>query len=126
MLRAPSESPALFFNRLATTAGMPDTTGGLGINALHFGATAPDGHAAEAADLGQVLDAAVAPLECEQTNEAPAVFLIQSCDDTIDGLMFLRHRARWMSLTGFAKTLMNFRFLSVFHWYSSLRSSRQE
>jgi len=122
----PSESPALFFNSLATTARATDTTCGLAINALHFGPTAPDGHAADSADLGQLLDAAVAPLECKQTNEASSVFLIQSCQYTVDGLMFFRNRAIRMLLTGFADTLMNYRCLIVFHLCSSPQLIRQE
>jgi len=65
-------------------------------------------------------------LECEQTNEASSVFLIQSCQYTVDGLMFFRHRAIWMLLTGFADTLMNYHFLMLFHWRSSLQLIRQE
>jgi len=115
----PSESPALFFDGLAATARSTHTSGGLAVNALHLCPTAPDGHATDAADFGQVLDATVAPLESEQTNEAAAVFLIQPGQDTVDGLMFFGLGTIGMLLTGLAKTAMNDCFLIDFHCCSS-------
>ena len=58
-------------------------------------------------DFNQALDTPLAPLHCQQTNEAAAVTLIERCQNTIDGPMFFGDGAVWMVLTRRTRTCMN-------------------
>jgi hypothetical protein len=93
------------------------------IRTLDFSTAARDGIATDPSDLNQSPDAAAPPLECQQPGETPPIFLIQTCDDTIDRLVLFGRGAIWMLLASLTNALMNIRFTGLFHARSSCCSS---
>jgi hypothetical protein len=74
---------------------------------LQFRAAAHDRVATEARDLDQELGSTPAPLEGQQTDEPPPVFLIQGGQHAIDGAMVFRLSAIGMLPTDLTGADMN-------------------
>jgi hypothetical protein len=113
---------AVFFNRWATSASLAHTPRGRTIHALDFSKPATDGVATDSSDLYQSRDAAAPPLECKQSHEAPPIFFVQTCDDSIDGLVFFSHGTVWVLLASLTNASMNTRLAGFFHARSSCYS----
>jgi hypothetical protein len=58
-------------------------------------------------DTGQTQDTTASPLNRQQPNKAPSIFLIESCYDAVDRLVLLTNVAIWMKLTSCTGTVMN-------------------
>jgi hypothetical protein len=106
---------ALFFSHWAASTSTAHTACSPTAGTLDFSKPATDGVATDPCDLNQPRDAATPPLECEQSHEAPPIFFIQSCDNTIDRLMLIGHGAIWMLLASLTNALMDIRLIGLFH-----------
>jgi hypothetical protein len=74
---------------------------------LDFRLASANGIPAQPRNFNQALDTPLAPLHCQQTNEATSVALIKRCQNTVDGTMFFSDGAVWMVLTRRTSTCMN-------------------
>ena len=74
---------------------------------LDFRLAPANGIPAQPRNFNQALDTPLAPLHCQQTNEAASVTLIERCQNTIDGTMLFGDCAVGMGLTRRTSTGMN-------------------
>ena len=113
---APSGSVGTFFSLFAATTRLPDASPAWRSEGmLDFRLAPANGIPAQPRNFNQALDTPLAPLHCQQTNEAASVTLIERCQNTIDGTMFFDDCAVWMVLTRRTSTCMNGWPSSFFH-----------